>query len=59
MMDLFWEIFVQIEQICKTPDPGSEVCDCSKEPVHEVQLQQKGMPWDENDLQRRRTSRLT
>jgi len=50
MIDLFREIFVQIEQIWKAP--GSEMCDCSKEPVHEVQLQQRGCHGDEIGLQR-------
>lgn len=48
--DLFWEIFMQIEQIWKAA--GSEVCDCREEPVHEVQLQHRGCHGDEHGLQR-------
>lgn len=46
--ELFWEIFLQIEQIWKAA--GSEVRACREEPVHEVQLQHRGCHGDEHGL---------
>lgn len=47
--ELFWETFVQIEQICKAA--GGAVRDGREELVHEVHLQHGGCHGDEHDLQ--------
>jgi len=51
MIELFWPLGVQVEQIWQTA--GSEVRDGREEPLHEVHLQHRGCHGDEHGLQRR------